>query len=57
MNYCQSDRDQEMYDWLNKDADELEEIVGECPKCSYPLVDEMGITVCYQCGWNNDPSL
>jgi hypothetical protein len=42
-------------DVKNKDADDKEEIVGECPKCSYPLVDEMGITLCYHCGFSNDP--
>jgi len=54
MNYDQSDRDQEMYDWLNEDD---EEIVGECPECHYPLVEEFGITLCYHCGWNNDPDV
>lgn len=55
MNYCQSDRDQETNDWLNKDEDNEEKIEGQCPNCNYPLVDEMGVIVCYNCGWSNDP--
>lgn len=46
-----------MKDILNIDGDDKEEIKGECPSCDYPLVDEMGILVCYQCGWSNDPSI
>lgn len=46
-----------MKDILNKDVNDKEEIKGECPSCGYPLVDEMGITVCYGCGWNNDPNI
>jgi uncharacterized Zn finger protein (UPF0148 family) len=22
-----------------------------CPVCGYPVVTEMGLDVCYQCGW------
>jgi uncharacterized Zn finger protein (UPF0148 family) len=44
-----------MEDILKLDTDDKEqEIKGECPLCDYPLVDEMGIIVCYQCGWSND---
>lgn len=32
-----------------------EEITGNnCPVCGYPTVREMGLEVCYHCGWSED---
>ena len=34
---------------------EDEELAGyNCPNCGYPVVIEMGLEVCYKCGWNRD---
>lgn len=30
-------------------------ITGEnCPCCGYPLVEEFGLAVCYNCGWSEE---
>lgn len=35
--------------------DEDEQLTGyNCPVCGYPIVIEMGLEVCYNCGWTKD---
>lgn len=35
--------------------DEDEQLTGDnCPVCGYPIVVEMGLEVCYNCGWTKD---
>ena len=32
-----------------------EQLAGyNCPRCGYPVVIEMGLELCYKCGWNRD---
>lgn len=32
-----------------------EELAGyNCPRCGYPVVIEMGLELCYGCGWSKD---
>ena len=33
-----------------------EEIITgkNCPCCGYPLVEEFGLAVCYNCGWSEE---
>lgn len=32
-----------------------EELAGyNCPRCGYPVVIEMGLELCYSCGWSKD---
>lgn len=36
----------------NQQQDDDEQLAGyNCPRCSYPVVIEMGLDVCYKCGW------
>ena len=40
---------------LEEDIRNSEELAGyNCPLCGYPIVIEMGLEVCYHCGWNKD---
>lgn len=35
-----------------------EKLAGtDCPLCSYPIVLECGLEVCYNCGWSNEENL
>lgn len=36
--------------------DNEEEILSgyNCPICGYPIVQEDGLDVCYNCGWSED---
>lgn len=39
----------------NQFQDEDEQLAGyNCPRCGYPVVIEMGLDVCYSCGWSKD---
>ena len=32
-----------------------EQLAGyNCPRCGYPVVIEMGLELCYGCGWSKD---
>ena len=32
-----------------------EELAGyNCPRCGYPVVIEMGLELCYGCGWSKE---
>lgn len=34
---------------------EDEQLAGyNCPVCGYPIVIEMGLEVCYNCGWSGE---
>ena len=34
---------------------EDEQLTGyNCPVCGYPIVIEMGLEVCYNCGWSGE---
>ena len=35
---------------INEDDEEL--TGNNCPVCGYPTVREMGLEVCYHCGWS-----
>lgn len=38
---------------INTEDDE--ELAGyNCPRCGYPVVIEMGLELCYSCGWSKD---
>ena len=40
---------------MNTGIDNEEELAGyNCPRCGYPVVVEMGLDVCYSCGWSKD---
>jgi competence CoiA-like predicted nuclease len=35
------------------DLEESEQLAGyNCPVCGYPVVVEMGLELCYHCGWS-----
>lgn len=39
----------------NNFIDEDELLAGfNCPHCGYPIVIEMGLEVCYRCGWSKE---
>ena len=39
----------------NQQQDDDEQLAGyNCPNCGYPVVIEMGLEVCYKCGWSKD---
>ena len=38
-----------------KCGEDEEQLTGEnCPVCGYPIVLEMGLEVCYNCGWSKE---
>lgn len=38
-----------------KQNEKDEELAGyNCPRCGYPVVIEMGLELCYSCGWSKD---
>ena len=37
------------------DEEDYEQLAGfNCPCCGYPIVIEMGLEVCYRCGWSKE---
>ena len=43
----------ELLDTTPAPADDDEQLAGyNCSNCGYPVVIEMGLEVCYKCGWS-----
>lgn len=48
------EQNQELSVCITTDEDD-EQLTGDnCPVCGYPIVIEMGLEVCYNCGWSKE---